>query len=335
MASAQLKHLGGTWVFLGAVSGVQLTPAVNHEFRIVRTTLVSGRYLPARRRRFGIDPSISRLRKRSRGALDRFFKENQVLCTFRETGTLTDIQPRVSSTVRDELAVLAASQLGFSPRKSNATPSLVAIAGHQTQECLFLNVTRYGWTQSNIVVGRWRELVLDQNWKGFAEKVFFTKMLRILRGQVQVAPSWKHDLRNALVLIGQSQSTIDLPKAFLWNMIALELLLTRRQERVVDELPRRAEAFIGWAAEWQSDRYSDFIKEAYEKRNALVHQGERDAIKPRDVVLVDQLLLNVLVNIVDHPRLFSSKKNLIEFSRKVEAERTLGLKSRVRPRTRR
>lgn len=43
--------------------------------------------------------------------------------------------------------------------------------------------------------------------------------------------------------------------------------------------------------------------------------------------------MNVLMNLVWHPKLFSSKDAFVEFSKKVEAQRTLGEKRlRVRPR---
>ena len=44
--------------------------------------------------------------------------------------------------------------------------------------------------------------------------------------------------------------------------------------------------------------------------------------------------MNVLMNLVSHPKLFSSKDAFVEFSEKVEAQRTLGVtRPRVRPKT--
>lgn len=48
-------------------------------------------------------------------------------------------------------------------------------------------------------------------------------------------------------------------------------------------------------------------------------------------MFTDHLLLNLLSNLVAFPRLFRSKDAVVEFSEKVEAERILGAKPRVRP----
>ena len=75
------------------------------------------------------------------------------------------------------------------------------------------------------------------------------------------------------------------------------------------------------------------IRDAYQKRCLLVHRGQREVIAPKDLLLTDDLMLNLLWNIVAHIDLFPSKNAIIDFSRKVEAGRTLGVKPRVRPKT--
>ncbi len=333
MSTDQLRNRRGTWVFLGAVSGVQLTKATNFEYQIRNVHLVSSVHLPRRRRRFGIKPVLSEIRKRHDGALDYFFKRHTVLAVVRRTGKLSAIDSKVVELVREELAILAASQLGYGARKSNATPSLTSVSKRELTSQLFLNVSKYGWTQPNAALGRLGKLALNDRWRKFGQQVFFTKALEILRSNANTKSSWRRDLKNALVLIGQSQTSIDLPQAFLWNMIALELLLTQQGDKVSKELPRRVEAFLGWTADWKAQAFPDRIRKIYEKRCKLVHQGQRGEIEPKDVVFLDELLLNVLANIVGHAKLFPSKDKLVEFSEKLKAERLLGIAPRVRPKT--
>jgi len=52
-----------------------------------------------------------------------------------------------------------------------------------------------------------------------------------------------------------------------------------------------------------------------------------------DLLFVDDIMVNLLWNILSHPKLFRSKEDVIEFGRKVEAERILGIKPRVRPKS--
>ena len=162
---------------------------------------------------------------------------------------------------------------------------------------------------------------------------FYYDLLRIIRSEISISRNWRNDIRNAAILAGQSQVSIDLPQSFLWNMIALELLLTEQQDRCIEALPTRAEAFIGWARDWKSKKFPDKIRELYQKRNNLVHRGKRDGIEIKDILFSDDILLNVLLNISKHPKIFNSKAKLVEFSKKVEAERLLGVNVKIRPKT--
>jgi hypothetical protein len=123
-------------------------------------------------------------------------------------------------------------------------------------------------------------------------------------------------------------------KSFLWNMVALEMLLTKDEKgKMRDILPKRVGALLDWSANWEADNYEERIKNAYDKRNALLHRGRRDEVTNQDLWFTDLILVNVLMNLVWHPKLFSSKDAFVEFSKKVEAQRTLGEKRlRVRPR---
>jgi hypothetical protein len=125
----------------------------------------------------------------------------------------------------------------------------------------------------------------------------------------------------------------DLLKSFVWNMVALEMLLTGQQDKLLDTLPRRAEALLGWVFFWEDEDYEGRIREVYRKRNLLLHQGKRDAITEQDVAFTDHLLLNLLANLVRHPKLFRSKDDVLKFSERVEAERVLGITPKVRPGT--
>lgn len=131
------------------------------------------------------------------------------------------------------------------------------------------------------------------------------------------------------------QGSDDPFKSFLWNMVALEMLQTRDERgEMLDILPRRVGALLDWSPYWKRDNCEERIKNAYKKRNALLHQGRRDEVTDQDLAFTDHILVNVLTNLVSHPKLFSSKDAFVEFSQKVEAQRTLSVKQpRVRPKT--
>jgi hypothetical protein len=176
-----------------------------------------------------------------------------------------------------------------------------------------------------------RNLRLDKRWKVHQDHGFFTKLLKILREETDVEDEWRVDLRRASVMVGESVGADDLLKSFVWNWAALETLLTRRRDRVGETLPKRVEAILGWVLFWEAENYGDRIGKVYRKRNALMHGSDRSTITPKDLAFTDHLLLNLLYNFASLPKLFGSKEDVIEFSERLEAERKLGIRPRVRP----
>lgn len=328
----EIRARKGTWVLLAPVENLTLSSHVDRELRVNRVTFVAAERLPYVRRRLGLPHRVSELRDRSE-ALDRyFFDSTSTFAVMRLTGVLGDLESTFLQTVREEIAILGASWLGFRRARHAALPSFSSERPKGTRSYLFLHDGGKVWTQPNMSLGALGKRT-DHHWLRACEERFFFKLLRILRDEAGVTKSWRNDLHNAAVLIGQSQASKDLPTAFLFNMIALELLLTRQGDVVGDALPERTEAFLGWVGDWKSAGFEKRIRDVYEKRCRFVHQGVRREINPVDVVFSDELISNVLTNLVWHPEIFDSKDAVVEFSEKVRAERLLGIDAGVRPRT--
>jgi hypothetical protein len=312
MSIQEILDKEGSWVFIAPVSSLTLTKAVNFEYRVDKVTFVDGSKLPKIRKRLGLPSTIGGLKKQAPNALSKFVESGQAFACERLTGKGSQRQAEFFRHVRDELALLTLSQLGFCSRQHNANPTLANARPSREIDYLLFNGTM-GW---GVPFSEWTEksasLKLDENWRGFHPEVFFFDLLKILTGKIKVENSWRKVLRSAAILAGQSQGSPDLLQSFLWNVIAIEMLLAKQEgePKVIDSLPERAEAFLGWAVDWKLENYEQRIRNLYAKRNAFVHRGERDAIKREDLLLTDDLLLNVLINIVKHPALFSSNTTL-------------------------
>lgn len=322
----------GTWVLLAPISGLTITNDVGGEFRVDKVTFVSPTKLPRIRRRFGIPRTIADLKKSTL-----FFRESQptasCFATHRLTGRGAEIEADLLSAVRDELSILALSQLAYDRRASNAHPALSEEYRSGRLEFMLFNTTHATSLHTARLMGKISELVIDARWRKFQDQMFFSRLLRMIRGDCAISKGWRRDLRNASILAGQSQMSSDLPQCFLWNMIAIELLLCRPGDIFSNALPARVEAFIGWTTSWEQEGYAVRIADAYSKRCGLVHSGDREAIKLDDLLFTDSILINVLYNIARHSEIFTCKDDLVEFSKKVEAERILGLRPRIRPKT--
>ena len=181
--------------------------------------------------------------------------------------------------------------------------------------------------------GKVGSLNLNGRWLAFQKKFFFYNLIKIISGETEVAPNWRKAITNAAILGGQSQISQNIPLCFLWNIIALETLLTHRNDKYSKKLPERVEAFLGWASAWEINNLKEKIQEIYKKRSQFVHLGRKDLINIEDILFSDELLLNVFTNIVGHTDIFGSKRKLIEFSKKIQAEKTLEINGNVRPKS--
>jgi hypothetical protein len=332
MSITEIQDEHGTWVFIVPISNLVLTKDTDYEFRVDRVTFVDSSKLPRIRKRLGFPYTIKNFKKRWPEALDRFFGHSRTFATMRLKGAGSEMKEKFLSHVRDELSLLTLSQLGYSRRRHQAVPCLSEEGKTGILSLLMINTTKDSWSQPNQKIAKWDELKLDKNWLRWQGYYFFP-LLDIIRGKEKVSPAWRKDIRNAAVLAGQSQQSSNRAKCFIWNMIALELLLTRQGDTYTEMLPSRVEAFLGWLSNWRGSNFEENIREIYNKRCNFVHRGDSSSIEIADILFSDDLILNVLMNVVNHPKLFKSKDDLVNFSKKVEAEKTLGIKSKVRPKS--
>ena len=145
--------------------------------------------------------------------------------------------------------------------------------------------------------------------------------------------SWRKDIVNAAILAGKSQQCRELPTAFLCNMFAIETLITQQGDKYSNDIPLRIESLLGWVGFWETDKYEERIRELYKKRCALVHQGNLKVVNIEDLLISDDLILNLFVNLISNLKLFPKKEALIDFADKVDCERRLCVKSKVRPKS--
>lgn len=321
----------GSWLLVAPVSGLTLTRDIGEEISIDKITFVSKKRLPHVRKRLGFPMTIGELRKKK--WTYNFFDGADVYAVANMGGVGCEKEVEFLEAARKELAILSLSQLGYGRRRLNACLSVSSEIRPESLEYFMMNTVKRSWSMKHKLSGRFRTLVLDERWSRYQKLSFFYELIDIIKGKGPFSSGWRLDVKNAALLAGQSQSSSDLPHAFLWNMIAIETLLTHSGDSYSKELPKRVEAFIGWTTNWSLEDYESKVKEAYRKRCALAHAGRVDELKIEDILFTDLLLVNIFYNVLKHLDLFKTKDELIDFSRKVEAEHILGVKPKVRPKT--
>lgn len=332
MPQKKLKVLleRGKWLFIVPIEGLEISKELGHEITINKVTFVCKSKLPYIRKRLGFPDRISTLVKNR--LYSSFFKHPKYFAVCSLSGEGKDKEDEFIHLVREELDLLSLSQLGYGRRRHNACLSLAKSKPIGKLNYLMLNTdTRSGMLHDKLV-GQYMSLRLNSRWANYHGAGYYFKLLSILKKK-ELSSSWFDDIKNASLLIGQSQSSNSLTQAFLWNMIALETLLTHGNDKHSRQLPKRARAFIGWSNNWELEEFEEKIQKVYKKRNNIVHSGKVKNLSVDDLLFTDNLLLNILYNITIHIKMFRNKEALISFSEKVEAEHLLGIDSKIRPKT--
>ena len=315
------------WVFVAPIRNLYLSRAVSGEFRIQRVLFVDIAKFPRIRRRLKIKNRISEWE----GASKEVLKGASAVAIVRHRGKLRESKTLCLDLVREELTILASSRLLHASRACAAPLAIVGEHPCGQARHLILNTRDSVRHVGSAPTRDPRPLLLDRTWKNNQDTFFFMKLVRILQNRVRVCRDWQDPLRRAAIIVGKSVNTTDMASAFLWNMISLEMLLTNQEDKVLSEIPKRVEAFLGWAGFWDRRDFKNRFEKAYKARCGLVHDGNLALVTEELVAFTDELLVSVLTNLVHHSDRFYSKRQVIEFADKVQAEQLLGVKSRVRP----
>lgn len=167
---------------------------------------------------------------------------------------------------------------------------------------------------------------LEKEWKMIMKNHFFLAALNIINDKTRVNKKWANDIRNTLIAVGKSQFSTDLSQAFIYNMIGIETLLTRRGEKITIELKNRLNALFSWyfkRRQWTN--WDNKIKEIYDLRCKAVHDGEISNIKIEDLIFTDLIIQNLLLNICNSTKHIKMKQDLIDFTKKYQARELLNL----------
>lgn len=315
------------------IGNMELTKAVDNEFRVNRVTFVSQQKLPYIRKRLGIPYPLSRLPNSFSWFDKDYFKKASTYAIVNIKGEkVKDTKEEIFNIVKDELAFVSLGQLGYSKRGNYGTPSVWGehLANNRQYVVFDKNAGWGGW--GGHLTGNFLPFTLTGMWKVFQTDAFFIELRKLIfEDKTSLQKNWKRELHTASILIGNSIGSSDISTAFINNMIALEIILTRQGDKISKTLISRSEALLGWGAYWEAYGYNTRIKDIYDKRNRFVHDGNREDITIEDLKFTDHLLFNILVNLVKHPILFNSKQAIIDFARKIEAEKILGVKSKLMP----
>ena len=239
-ALEKIRNLKGKWLFIVPISGLRFLKGVTQEIKVKDVIFVSRKRLVFVRKRLGFTDPISVLRDKF--SHDDFFDAADNFAIYVTGGSGKVAEKNFLNAVRSEIKILSLSQLGWGRRQNNASLCVSNELRPGHRDHLMLNLTRGDSILSRQVVGKYGTLDISKQWKEHHKKhSFFNGLLEIYNGKYALSQKWRDDIINASLLGGESQSSTDLPHAFLWNMIAIETLLTHQGDSYLDRLDCRLE----------------------------------------------------------------------------------------------
>lgn len=327
------KQEKSNWSLFVPIHNLEISKDLGGEIRIEQVTFLSSDRIPLLRKRLGLVRKVSHYKKIfEKGGAPKMFASAKVYAFLKTRRTAQDNLSPEFRLIKDAVYILASSQFYRHKRNDKVPFGSPEHSLHLFDEYLLFEnrADRSTWTHMRLDPAQ--PYRLNKQWRRFLSHHFFPRLLKVLNGHTDVAREWKHNLRRAAILAGQSQFARNLWEAFLYDMIALEVLLTNPGDRFPDAIIERLVAFFGWVTNEDPKPWQGLISRLYDLRCKFIHDGQTANLTIRDLIDADMILANLLYNLCALTRVVKSKADIVIFAKKLSARRTLGMKMKERPR---
>ncbi len=315
-----------TFIICTPTYNLSISKICNSEIRIENVTFISGKKIPYVRKHLGFKDRISVMNAWNQKNIGKKLIEDNVTYAIIKWRRLPDdsIQ-KPMRLIQEAIWILASSQFSASNRGIVDYFGLPEHGVRYMHKYFLYDLSGKKSRQSFSVASPIKTFELNGEWKRLMRHHLFPEVLRIINRDVSVDGKWRKSIRKAAILSGQSILSTDLPQAFMYNMIAMETLLTQRGDKFPDAIVERLNALFSWLFERRPRYWEQIITRLYKLRCSMVHDGETGDIKTEDLLNADILVENLLANLGLATRIIQSKSSLIELSKKVAAKRYLGI----------
>lgn len=303
---------------------------IGGEIRIGDVIFVASYKIPRIRKRLGINETITSINKKikyTHRPLDPgLFKDAKTYAFLRCGYSSEDDAKDKLRIIKEAYWILASSQIMYSKRYDLIHFGFPEHATHLYKEYYLFSTNIKDSRHIYETTSPMQEFILDKQWKNIVGKFFFFHLLKIINGKTSILWRWRKILVRATVLSAKSHFETDIAAAFLYNWIAIELLLKDRQGKTENIIVNRITALFGFLKIADEEYWRKTIKNLYKKRNSFVHGGESAQITIEDLLISDKILSNLLINLIRLNKVFPSKSSVTDFCDEVNARKYLNLK---------
>ena len=213
-------------------------------------------------------------------------------------------QSTIRAELDDTVSILALSYAIYDARSRNREMPSREVKSMVRNSNVSVDAISKQIQRSTWLTGSANPMKFDDGWERFSRANLWFNYLDIINEKTRIKDQWRKRIHTAGILFGKSQRTFDYSFAFLLNMMALEVILTNRDDRRSEAIANRVGLIIGQTDHWQQSELVSTMKYYYGKRCSLVHDGSTSDVTIKDLVVVDEILFNVMKNIVQSPDLF-------------------------------
>jgi hypothetical protein len=236
--------------------------------------------------------------------------EHQAFAVATRTGNPKELRKTVFRDFREAVHVLASSNGLVTKRSSMQGFTLQGSPIVSSRKEIFLdqvggNISGH-WNQHGML----QPFVLDANWHKLATESGIVALFdRVV--DLSIDPTWRRQIKSGAAMLGKSLMALERADAFLLDVMGLETLLTVRGERNGTKLAQRIKGMVGWHLQIRRPAYVAEIEQLHKVRCEIVHDSDFSNLTTELLLQADMYLFNSLLNIVNVPALFPTKRAMM------------------------
>lgn len=307
------------------VFGLSLDDDIGNEFRFRRVLFVSAKKIPRIRKRLGVPERISFYEKNSYYKKDLFSEVNTYAWVpFGGNEEKTDLscERRIAQNAIWTLASSLFSRCERHRYRLSLTPNIDT--GIHESSFVF-DLSKPEMHSSRGVLGPIEDYNLGKSEYSFLRAHFFNELIRVNSRKTPIKPKWLMLINRAASLAGRSYLADTLSDAFMYVMIAIEVLLSKHGDKHAEVIANRINSFFSWYFNNNDDGWKAIVKRLYSMRCDFVHDGNGENLNGLDLYHAEIILRNLLRNICMKPYRFLTKKAITDHAMKVGARRVLDM----------
>lgn len=299
------------WLIIVPVRNLLISDAepINGKWDVGRVTFYSHTALQNFLHQPNIHKELS-VRVRSWVLCDRLKDGIKAFAATQQTGVPQEIRKEVFFELRQNVHILASTLAFYGKRSQNFGFNLYGYPMHTAKYDSFLDLNSGAYDGNRSRRGMLVPFKLDGNWYKYISTCKIDQLFPRINDPT-LDDNWRRQIRSAAAMLGKSFMSLQLADAFLLDIIGLETLLTRPEERNGKMLAQRIKGLTGWHLRKENPRYESEITDMHKIRCAIVHDSDYSQLTTQDLLRADIYLMNSLLNIVLNPQRFPKKDSMI------------------------